>query len=166
MFIKPFLSLPLCCHCAELAYKHCCNDFLINLLTSCLVFSPKRSHLLQQLRLSQADPTGIYTNVCPWGWSVLLWKRVGKENEHQFLLVCQTLDTVLCAIITRILLGKDGYFPFYSRENRALRDERVWAISHWQSWESYSDLSDLRVPICQKKDRIGKTSEMGVGAVS
>lgn len=49
-----------------------------------------------------------------------------KKNEHQCLLLCQVQDTVLHAVLTRILSGGDGSLPFDGEEARTLSIGRVW----------------------------------------
>ena len=120
MFIKPLLSLPLYCHCAGLG-----------LLQWLFFFSQKKNKKKkkrnQQLRLSQAGPTGIYANVhLSLRMNCAPLKEGGKKkNEHQCLLLCQVQDTVLHAVLTRILSGGDGSLPFDGEETRTLSIGRV-----------------------------------------
>lgn len=55
--------------------------------------------------------------------------------------------------------------PTLQEEIGAQRGGTLWTVSQGQSWGSYPDLSDLKVPDLQKKDIRGKMGEIGPGPV-
>lgn len=133
MFIKLFLSLPLCCHCADLAYTSYCNGFLINFLASCLFFFSFPKQPLDPAAEIKSSWSNRNLCKCP-GLSLRMacapLKEVGKGKQTWVpTSVLSFGRTVLHAVVTRMLLGGDGHLPFYGAETRAPRDGRAWAIS-------------------------------------
>lgn len=149
MFIKPLLSLPLYCHCAGLGLLQWFPNLFPLLVFFFLLVQKKTEPAAEIVKLVQQE--FMQMSICPWGWNVLLWKRVEKRKMNISAYFCAKFRTQFC-----VQSSPGSYQVAMALSHLMVKKPGLWAsaefgaVSQWQSWGSYPALSDLKVPVWQE----------------